>query len=191
MIVITNPVLGATSKPILQLQGYSTEPLSSIYFDVTNAAGIFTNEQGFVTTQFFDTNIFDATTNYFQCFDILLTNGVNTIIVHATDLAGNITTTNVIITLDFSGDTNPPIVQINWPADGTQISATNFTLDGELNDETATVSAAITDTNGLTNIITGLVERNGKFWIEEVPLNSGTNNLTLTVTDAGGKHMCD
>ena len=41
-IVITNPIFSTTSRPIIQVQGYSTEPLSSIYFDVTNAAGNFT-----------------------------------------------------------------------------------------------------------------------------------------------------
>ena len=50
-IVITNPVFSTTSRPIIQIQGYSTEPLSSIYFDVTNAAGNLTNQQGFVTAQ--------------------------------------------------------------------------------------------------------------------------------------------
>ena len=46
VIVITNPVFSTTSRPIIQVQGYSTEPISSIYFDVTNAAGNFTNQQG-------------------------------------------------------------------------------------------------------------------------------------------------
>ena len=185
-IVITNPVVSTTAKPMIQVQGYSTKPLASIYFDVSNAAGCLTNQQGFVTSQFLDTNSFAATTNWFQCFDVPLTNGVNTVIVHATDMAGNVTTTNVSIILDFSGDTNPPVVQITWPQNGTQISGTNFTLDGQMDDETATVSATITDTNGDTNTVSGLVERDGKFWVEEIPLNTGTNIVTLTATDAAG-----
>lgn len=69
---------------------------------------------------------------------------------------------------------------------GTQISGTDFTWDGFVSDPTVTISATITDTNGDTNVVTGLVERNGKFWVENLPLNSGINALTLTVTDVVG-----
>jgi hypothetical protein len=185
-IVITNPIFSTTSRPIIQVQGYSTEPLSSIYFDVTNAAGSITNQQGFVTAQDFDTNNFSSTTNWFQCFDVELTNGINTITVRAADLAGNVTTTNIIVTLDFTGDTNPPVIAVTWPQNGTQVSGTNFTLDGQVDNPTVTITVSITDTNSDTNVVSGSAERNGKFWVEEIPLNAGTNNLTLTVTDAAG-----
>ena len=76
VIEITNPAPNSvTSKPYLQLKGLSDETLASIYFDVTNAAGVLTNEQGFPTDQQFDTNVFEFTTTAFQCFDIPLTNG--------------------------------------------------------------------------------------------------------------------
>jgi hypothetical protein len=185
-IVITNPVSSTTSRPVIQVQGYSTEPLSGIYFDVTNTAGNFTNQQGFVTAQNFDTNTFSSTTNWFQCFDVELTNGVNVITVRAADLAGNVTTTNVIISLDFSGDTNPPVITVTWPQDGAQISGTNFTLRGVLDDETAQITALTVDTNGVTNIVSGVVERNGTFWLEDLPLNPGMNIVTVTATDAAG-----
>jgi hypothetical protein len=185
-LVITNPVSSTTSRPMIQLQGYSPEALSSISYDITNAAGLLTNQQVFITYQYTDTNIWKFTTNYFQGFDILLTNGVNIITLHATDLAGNQTTTNLSFTLDYSSDTNPPVVQITWPQNGTQTSGTNFTLDGQLDDPTATVSASITDTSGGTNVVCGLVERDGKFWVENLPLGNGTNVLTLTVLDAAG-----
>ncbi|HEY1716921.1 MAG TPA: hypothetical protein VGH42_01350 [Verrucomicrobiae bacterium] len=182
-IVITNPVSITTSKPILQLQGYSLEPLSSICFDVTNAAGSLTNQQGFVTAQGFDTNKFDFTTNYFQCFDVPLIQGTNLITVHATDLAGNVTTSNVIVILDFSGNTNPPMIAVTWPQDKTAISGTNFTLRGLLDNETARVTAQIVN-NNVTNIVGGLVERDGKFWVENLPLASGTNILKVIAMDA-------
>ena len=185
-IVITNPVFSTTSRPIIQVQGYSTEPLSGIYFDVTNAAGSIPNQQGFVTAQNFDTNNFSSTTNWFQCFDVKLTNGVNTITVHAADLAGNVTTTNVIITLDFSGDTNPPVITVTWPQNGVQISGTNFTLRGVLDDETAQITALTVDANGVTNIVSGVVERSGTFWLEDLPLNPGTNLVAVTAKDAAG-----
>lgn len=48
------------------------------------------------------------------------------------------------------------------------------------------VAATVADNNGNTNTVNGLVERTGKFWVENLPLNSGTNTVTLTVTDAAG-----
>jgi hypothetical protein len=185
-IVITNPVFTTTSRPIIQVQGYSPEPLSSIYFDVTNAVGSVTNQQGFVIGQDFDTNNFNPVTNWFQCFDLELTNGVNKIIIHAADLAGNVTTTNVTVILDLTGDTNPPVITVTWPQDGAQISGTNFTLRGVLDDETAQITALTVDTNGATNVISGLVERSGTFWLEDLPLNPGTNVVTIIATDAAG-----
>ena len=101
-------------------------------------------------------------------------------------MAGNVTTTNVIITLDFSGDTNPPVITVTWPQDGAQISGTNFTLRGVLDDETAQITALTVDTNGVTNIVSGVVERNGTFWLEDLPLNPGTNLVAVTATDAAG-----
>jgi len=185
-LVITNPASSTTSRPMIQLQGYSTEALSSISYDITNAAGLLTNQQVFIISQYTDTNTWMFTTNYFQGFDIPLTNGINTITLHATDLAGNTTITNINFTLDYSNATNPPMVQITWPQNGAQISGTNFMLDGQLDDPTAMVSASITDTNGDTNVVSGLVERDGKFWVENLPLGIGTNALTLTIMDAAG-----
>lgn len=118
--------------------------------------------------------------------DVPLTNGLNTITIHATDLAGDTTTSSFNFTLDYAGKTNPPVVQITWPTNGTQISGTSFTLNGQVADPTANVAVQIVSTNGATNTVSGLVERNGKFWVEDIPLSGGTNALALTVTDAVG-----
>ncbi len=72
-----------------------------------------------------------------------LTNGLNIITVRATDRAGNLTVTNVAITLDYSLATNPPVINLIWPQDWMQISGGNFTLRGMLDDETAAVAAQI------------------------------------------------
>ncbi len=187
VLVVTNPIANSTvSRPIIQLQGHALEALDNVYFDITNPAGVWTNRQGFVTHQYFDTNSFEFTTNCFQCFDIRLTNGANTITVRAEDLAGNVTTTNVTVTLDYSDDTNAPVIRLVWPQDGMKISGTNFYVRGILDDETAAVTAQIVDTNGQTNIVDGLVERGGMFWVEGIPLADGSNFVTITATDAAG-----
>jgi hypothetical protein len=116
----------------------------------------------------------------------VLTNGLNTVTLHATDLAGNVTTTNVSLTLDYSADTNPPVLTVIWPQDGTAIGGSSFTLQAQVDDDTATVMAQIVDANGDTNTAQGLVERSGRVWVQNLPLAAGTNTLTVTATDAAG-----
>lgn len=187
LIVVTNPVTSTVIRPMIQLQGYSPEPLASLYYDVTNAAGCLSNLQGFVTSQMLDTNSVAYTTNWIQCFDIDLTNGLNSITLHAADLAGNITTTNFSFTLDYSTATNSPVITLLWPQNNSQIAGTNFALRAILNDPTAQVTAQILDTNGCAStVVYALVERSGLLWAENVPLNGGTNHVMLTATDAAG-----
>jgi hypothetical protein len=186
VLAVTNPTDGTVSVPTIQLQGYANETLSSLTFDVSNAAGVFTNQTGCLTGQFYDTNLLQFTTNYFQCYDVALTNGVNQITLHATDLAGNETTTNFNYTVDYSGVTNPPALTLIWPQNNALVSRSSFTIQAQVDDATATVTATITDTNGDTNIVPALVERNGAVWVENLPLNGGTNRVMLTATNAAG-----
>jgi len=185
-LTITNPVGGTVSVPVVQLQGFANEELSSLTYDVSNATGIFTNQPGYWQPVFYDTNQLSFTTNNFQCYDIPLTNGVNTIAVHATDLAGNTATTNINLTLDYSGDHTAPNVSVVWPQDGTSIVDTNFTLQATVDDATATITAAIVDGSGDTNTVTASVQRDGTVLAQNLPLATGTNTLTIIATDAAG-----
>jgi len=186
LLVINSPVPGTVTQPMIQLQGYSQEALASISYDLTNATGLITNQQVLVLNQYYDTNTLAFTTNYFQCFDVSLTNGLNIITLHATDLAGNVATTNFSYTLDYSNATNPPTFQLDWPQNGTRISGSSFTAHGTVSNPTAQVTAQIVGTNGITNSVSGQVERDGSFWIKNLPLSGGVNSLLLTATDAAG-----
>ena len=188
LLVITNPApLPCTlGIPLVQMQGYADKQLAAFTFDVSNATGVVTGQQGIIMSQFFDTNLWQFTTNYFQCFDITLTPGTNLVTLHATDFAGNTTNCNLPINLDYSIRTNPPVVQLTWPQDGLQVSGTSFTLDGFVDDPMATVTAQVVDTSGDTNVVSGVVERTGRFWVDNLPLSGGTNLLTLSITDAAG-----
>ena len=115
VLAITNPVTGVVNEPMIQIYGYCQESLSSINYDISNAIGVVTCQPAEITDRYYDTNIWSFTTNYFECLDVPLTNGLNTITIHATDLAGDTTTTNFNFTLDYSSKTNPPIMQITWP----------------------------------------------------------------------------
>jgi hypothetical protein len=75
------------------------------------------------------------------------------------------------------------VVTLWWPQNGAQISGSSFTWRGTVDDPTVTLSAQITDTNGDVNVVAGVIERNGNFWVDNLPLAPGTNWLTLTATD--------
>ena len=188
-LIITNPVVTTVSVPLVQIQGYSPEEIASITYDLTNALGFVTNQEAGITDQIYSTNTFEYTTNYFECTDVPLTNGINIITLHATDMSGNTTTTNISITLDYSSRTNPPTVDLYWPQNDAFICNTNYTWRGWVDDPTATVTAQMVDTNGDTNDFSAIVERNGDFWVEGIPVSSGTNYLTLLVTDSAGNTM--
>ena len=180
---ITSPTELTTSRPILQVQGLSPEPLATVAFDLNNASGTFANQQGFVTGQCYDTNTLDFSTNYFQCYDIRLAPGINTLTLRATDMAGNLATTNLTVNFTLAGDTNPPLVKFVWPLDGMHLSGNTFYVRGTIDDETATVRARVA---GNTHDFRGLVERNGMFWVENLPLTDETTTLDIIATDAAG-----
>jgi hypothetical protein len=179
---VTNPTSGSVSVPMIQLQGIVSESLSKLTYDVSNAAGIFTNQTGYLTGQSYDTTLLEFTTNYFQCYDVAMTNGVNVITLHATDLAGNTTTTNFSYTLSYAGVTNAPTLSLIWPQNNALISGGSYTIQAQVSDATATVTATV---NG--NIVQGLVERNGQVWLQNVPLSGGTNVVTIIAANAAGK----
>ncbi len=185
VLIVTNPIPGIVTQPFIQLQGYALLNLASISYDLLNSNTFVTNQQAFVTTRQFDTNNFEYTTNGFACFNIPLAIGTNTVTLHATDMAGNVTITNLVYILDPTANTNPPVISLSWPQNNTCISGTNFPVRGVVNDPFATVTAQIVNAGG-TNGITGLVEQNGSFWIENMPLGSGTNYLTITATNTAG-----
>ena len=118
LVVVTSPTNSTTPLPTIQISGYSPEPLASLSYDVANTNGLVTNLPGQISYQYYDTNISDYTTNYFQLYDVDLAGGTNTIIIHATDLAGNVTTTNFPFTFNLAGDTNVPVLTLFWPTNG-------------------------------------------------------------------------
>ncbi len=184
-LVFTSPAGSTLSQPMLQLEGYCDEPLSRLACAVSNAAGLFTDQMIFTTRkEGFDFNTKEFTTYRFEAYDLELTNGLNIITVQAVDMAGNFSTTNLAFTL--VSDTNPPVVQIHWPQDGDRLSGETFTWRGWVDDYTATLTVTIVDEFGNQNKQEALVERNGHFWAEELPLNLGTNWLSLTAVDVWG-----
>jgi len=185
-LVITNLTSLSGSRPFIDPAGYSTKALSSLTFDVTDADGTITHDQGMVTDQDSNPGDMSHTTNQFVCLDVALTLGTNFIGITAVDWAGNVTTTNFSYIFDTNGDSTPPTIALTWPQDGMEVSGDTFTLRGMLDDDTATVSGQWVDTNGVTNTVSGLVERGGQFWLQNLPLNPGTNVFMVLAIDAAG-----
>ena len=184
-IHLTSPTNSIVATPYIQLQGFTTMPLASVAYDISNVLEVVTNQPGSITGHYLDTNSLSYTTDYFQCYDILLANGANAISLHCTDPAGNTTTTNLNLSLDFTTATNP-IIQLTWPTNGMEICSSNFNLRGWTDDSSATIQAQIVDTNGDSNVVNGIVERTGVFWENNLPLAEGTNWITLWITNAAG-----
>ena len=101
-LVVTNAT--NVMVPLLQLQGYANEDLASLTFDLANANGTLSNQTGFLTGATFDTNSFSYTNVTFKCFDLALASGLNTVTLHAADLAGNVTSASVLFNLDYALD---------------------------------------------------------------------------------------
>lgn len=182
LLTLASPTSGVISNSPAALAGYANEALGGLAFDVSNATGIFTNQQGFLTGQFYDTNLLAFTTNWFQC-SAYLSDGTNLITLHGTDWAGN--TASVSFTFVYF-NTNPPALTVVWPQPDLAISGSSFTVQAQVDSTATKITASIVDSSGDTNTVQGLVEKNGSAWIQNVPLNAGTNFVTITATGANG-----
>jgi hypothetical protein len=185
-LVITNLTSFKGSRPFIDPAGCTTKAMSRLTFDVTNADGIITHDQGSVIDQQLNPADMSHTTNWFVCLDVALTKGINHIAIRAVDWAGNVTTTNFSYIFDTDDATTPPAIALIWPQNGMEVSGDSFTLRGTLDDDTAKVSGQLVDANGATQTVDGLVERGGRFWLEDLPLNPGANAFLVTAKDAAG-----
>ena len=179
LLTIVSPTGNTTSQTPIQFQGFAGTALNTLTFDFSNAYGTFTNEPGYLAGQFYDTNAQAFTTDYFESGDIDLASGPNTITLHATDWAGN--ETNVSFTVNYSPSTNTPILAIVWPPAGAAIGGSNFTLQAQVDNPAASISATVGGTT-----IQGVIERNGTAWVQNLPLTPGTNDIVVTVNDSNG-----
>ena len=212
-IVITAPATDIVSKPFIQVKGCFPEEIETVTYEITNAvtkAGQ-GQGQGYVTGQFFDQAKADRmrrealrnrftlgkpnpleslgsaySTNYFQLYDIFLAKGKNCITIHVKARNGKSYTTTRLYTLDYSQSKKPPVLTMIWPKDGEKIAGDNFTLSAQVNDETAAIRATIKNDRRPEYCTSALVTRDGSVWVNDLPLDRGTNEVTLIATDAAG-----
>jgi hypothetical protein len=184
-IIVVAPVGSVTHQPYVQVRGYALKSLRSVSYEVRNGSQQLTSSgEGYIIRQDFDLETRRASTNWVQFFDVDLTEGANTITLTATDMAGRTYQTTFPLTLDLAGDSTAPIVTHHWPFTGNgnsgaaKIASSSFTLRGQLDDPTAAVAVYI---GGLE--IAGIVDRDGLFWVEDIPLEPGWNSFTLEARD--------
>ncbi|MCZ7636591.1 MAG: chitobiase/beta-hexosaminidase C-terminal domain-containing protein [Verrucomicrobia bacterium] len=194
VLTLTEPLSGTTSQPFVQVKGSANEPLTAVTFDLVNGNGTLSDEPGLLLGETYDENAFlqeppegeapppQPIAWPFQLFDVELADGANALTLRATDRAGNTATVPLNYTLDLTTDHTAPVITLHWPQNNAQLATDTFDLRGQLDDPCATVTVT-----GLTaEPVAGLVERNGLFWVEGLPLAPGINTLTVVATDAAG-----
>lgn len=102
--------------------------------------------------------------------ELALNEGLNTVVVVATDRAGNTNSTVLHITLD----TSPPLLDVTSPADGALLNQSAFTVSGTV-EEGAEVTI-----NGW------VIPHEGTSFSSPLSLADGTNTLIITATDPAG-----
>jgi hypothetical protein len=126
------------------------------------------------------------TTNFFQLYDINLAKGKNLITIHVRDNSGKQYSTRRFYTLDYTSDKTPPVLMLIWPTNNTEVAGDDFELQAKVDDNNATIKTTIKDTQGEIHEGYAIVERNGLVWVKNLPVHSGSNEVTVVATDAAG-----
>jgi hypothetical protein len=186
-IHIVNPREAVLAQKIIQLDGYCPQKLDQIRYTVYTNGTMSDSGMGYVTDQTYDRARRDFTTNFFRCYDLFLAEGLNTIVVEVVNTKRKTNSVSVNYKVDFHSDTNAPSFKLLWPPNGSAVSDSSFTMNGIINNPSASIRASITSANK-TNEFFGIVSGSGgeKFWVPDVTLFPGTNIATIVATSPGG-----
>jgi hypothetical protein len=183
---IVSPTNYLTSQPIIQLQGLTSRHFNDLRYEQFDSVGkkVASDDQG--ANMSFDGGYkFKPSDNRFTFFNVNLSAGTNTFVFYGKDEFGNEMTTNTVFVFSTAHDHTPPLIDVHWPKPNAELAGASFTMRGRMDDPTATLEARIRTKDGSTTN-EALVERDGYFWFDDVPLALGTNQITLTATDAAG-----
>ena len=155
VIITTPPDQTLTNSPTITVTGTVDEDVTSV--TVNGNAASFQPGQ--------------STAVEFTATNVALSEGANTILVVATDLAGNQGSTSITVTLD----TIPPQITIDSPLDGAELTTTPIVVSGTVNEPvtSVTVNAQSANVNGLA-------------YTYSLDLQEGANPITVAATDLAG-----
>ena len=108
----------------------------------------------------------------FSLAGVALSEGVNSLAIEATDLAGNVGTHSLVVNLD----TAPPVIQVAAPQADAYLNTPQITVSGSVNEPVVAVTV-----NGSAAAVSGT-----GFSLAGVALSEGVNTLAIEVTDRAG-----
>jgi hypothetical protein len=184
-VVINNPTNGFVGVPSIQLNGHFVGDISNITYDVINSIDCRTNQRNYFIS--WGSGSAEVATNYFECRDLSLSKGTNLIILHTSFADGRTLTNQVTCVLDYSRFTNPPDLKIIWPANGTSIGGTTFDLQAQVADPSTTIHVSVSSqSSSQLEFDDAMVMRNGRVIVKNLPLENGTNVISVVAKDAAG-----
>jgi hypothetical protein len=68
VLAITNPTSSVVDEPVIQIYGYSQEPLAGISYGISNALGTVPGQPSEITDQYYDTTVGNFTTNFLSAW---------------------------------------------------------------------------------------------------------------------------
>jgi hypothetical protein len=130
-----------------------------------------------------------GTTNW-TASDILLQSGTNNVTVTARDAAGNRKTDVLTVTYAVAtSDATPPTISIGGPTTASSYTTTKnvITLGGTASDNKGVTAVTWSNSRGGSGFSSGTTS-----WsVPSIPLQGGTNIITVTAQDAGGNKGTD
>jgi hypothetical protein len=185
LVVITSPTNGFVGAPVIQLKGHFVGIISSITYDVINSEGCRTNQRNYAIN--WGPGPEEIATNYFECPDLLISKGTNRIVLHTLFDDGRTLTNQVTYVLDYASWTNPPEIKILWPSTETSIAGSMFTLQAQVADPTTTIHVSVSrQSTPPLEFDDAIVEHDGWVIVKDLPLEDGTNVISVVAKDAAG-----
>lgn len=184
-VVIASPTNRIVGFPVIQLKGYSLGDIVTINYDLVNSESCRTNQRNYFISRGGESE--EVNTNHFECSNIPLANGTNTIDLHTIFYDGRTFTNHITYVLDSGSWTNPPEIKILWPSNDTSIAGSMFTLQAQVADPTTTIHVSMFHRGAPPlEFDDAIVERDGRVIAKDLPLADGTNMISVIVRDAAG-----
>jgi hypothetical protein len=185
MFVVDKPMSGYVGSPEIQIKGRFVGDLYHIKYDFINAKECRTNFGNYLII--WGPGPADVATNYFECRELPLATGTNLVILRAIFKDGRQLTNQVTCILDYGKYTNPPDLKIVWPTNGASIGGSTFNLQALVPNAFTTIHISVSRKSASPlEFDDAIVEHSGQAMVKELPLEDGTNVITVTAKDAAG-----